>query len=226
MQRFPLNPTTSPSDWQLPPGVTRGTWQYAQAPFIATDYDTYFREHSLLELDAAIVRRHLTRPGVIVDLGCGTGRALLPLVRAGFRGIGIDLSQSMLEVLRQKADRERLEVQCLRGNLVELDFLAEASVDYALCLFSTLGMICGEGHRQGVLRHVHRIVRPGGLLVLHVHNFWHNLWWPQGRDWLLRNLIGSGVRCQIRGDKRYDYRGIRQFYLHLFTAPNCADCCE
>ena len=51
-----------------------------------------------------------------------------------------------------------------------------------------------------------------------MHNYWHNLWVPQGRSWLLRNLAGSWLRREQRGDKRYDYRGIREFYLHLFTA--------
>ena len=27
------------SDWQLPAGVTQGSWQYSQADFIAEDYD-------------------------------------------------------------------------------------------------------------------------------------------------------------------------------------------
>ena len=68
------------SDWQLPAGVTQGSWQYSQADFIAEDYDAYFAEHGLLKFDQAVLDQWFTRPGTVIDYGCGTGRALLPLV--------------------------------------------------------------------------------------------------------------------------------------------------
>jgi SAM-dependent methyltransferase len=209
--------TSSRPDWQLPPGVTPGGWQYTEARFIAEDYDRYFAEHGLLHLDMEIARRHIARPGTLVDLGCGTGRALLPWIREGYRGIAVDLSQAMLDVVRRKAEAEGLPVMAVRGNLVELDFLQDASVDYAICFFSTLGMIEGDEHRLAALRHVRRILRPSGTFILHVHNYWHNFWMPQGRSWLLGNWIRSCMGRAPRGDKRYDYRGIRNFFLHVFT---------
>ena len=205
------------SDWQLPPGVTQGSWQYTQADFIAEDYDAYFSEHGMMSLDRQIVDTHLRDPGVVVDFGCGTGRSLIPLVHRGFTGVGVDLSQPMLEVLQRKAKQHQLPIRCVRANLVELDCLPDAMADYSLCLFSTLGMIEGAEHRLAALRHFQRVLKPGGLLVLHVHNFWHNAWLPLGRGWVMSNLVRSCLRREPRGDKRYDYRGIRNFFLHVFT---------
>lgn len=212
-----MSQPSSRPDWQLPPGVSSGSWQYSEARFIAEDYDRYFAEHGLLQLDMNLARRHITRPGVLVDLGCGTGRALLPWVREGYQGIAVDLSQAMLDVVLRKAAEERLPIAAVRGNLVELDFLADQSVDYAICLFSTLGMIEGAANRLAALRHVRRILRPGGRFVLHVHNYAHSLWIPAGRRWLFQNLAQSVAGRTPRGDKRYDYRGIRNFFLHVFT---------
>ncbi|HWB00183.1 MAG TPA: hypothetical protein VG713_16935, partial [Pirellulales bacterium] len=59
--------------WRLPKGVTRSLWQYAQAPHIAHDYDDYFEGNSLFEFDTTFVARHFSRPGIVADLGCGTG---------------------------------------------------------------------------------------------------------------------------------------------------------
>lgn len=205
------------SDWQLPVGVTQGGWQYSQADFIAEDYDAYFAEHGLLKFDQAVLDQWFTRPGTVIDYGCGTGRALLPLVARGCHGIGVDLSQAMLTVARRKANQQQLSIDCVRGNLVELEFLADQIADYSMCLFSTLGMIEGEPHRLAVMKHFHRVLKPGGLLVLHVHNFWHNLWLPLGRTWVVTNLLRSWIGQEVRGDKRYDYRGIRNFFLHVFT---------
>lgn len=203
-------------DWQLPKGVTRALWEYAQAEEIATEYDEYFAENSLFQFDQAVLERHFLSPGRLVDLGCGTGRLLMPFARRGFPALAVDLSEEMLEVVREKAARERLAVDCLQANLVELDCLADQSCQYAILMFSTLGMIQGSENRATALAHVARILKPGGLLVLHVHNLWYNLFDPQGRAWLLSNLWDS-LRGRLQcGDKIGDYRGIPNMYLHVF----------
>ncbi len=203
--------------WQLPPGVTRGLWEYAQADHIARDYDEYFAYNSLFEFDEEVLARHFTQPGLVVDLGCGTGRALVPLVRRGFRGLAIDLSAEMLAVVGEKAAIDRLPIDRLLANLVELDCLADGVADYCISMFSTLGMIRGQENRRRALSHVRRILKPGGRFVLHVHNFWYNLYDPGGPRWLLKNLLRAGlVRDIDAGDKFFDYRRIPNMFLHVF----------
>jgi len=208
---------SSDPDWRLPQGVTRALWDYAHAEHIAHDYDDYFKENSLFSFDQAVLERHFQRPGLIVDLGCGTGRALVPFARRGFPTLAVDLSAQMLQVVGQKAQRENLPIDRLRANMVELGCLADGCADYCISMFSTLGMIRGSENRLKALRHVWRILKPGGLLVFHVHNRWYNLFDPQGRVWLAENLLESfRGRCEW-GDKIGDYRGIPNMYLHVFT---------
>ena len=206
------------SQWQLPAGVTRGVWDYIQADHIAAQYDDYFDDHRLMQLDLQIARQFIPPRGVLADLGCGTGRALLPLVQDGRQGIAVDLSAPMLAMVQKKFKQAELPVQCLRANLVDLRCLAGDSIDNAICLFSTLGMIQGHENRRDVVHHIHRILTPGGVFIVHVHNLWHNLLDPKGPWWLLGNLARSRGRLgHGRGDRQYDYRGIRNFYLHAFT---------
>jgi SAM-dependent methyltransferase len=203
--------------WQLPPGVSRGLWDYVHTPHIADDYDEYFAFNTLFETDGAVLRRHFDPPGLVADLGCGTGRALVPLVKSGHRGLAIDLSEHMLRVVQAKADDEGLSIECVRANLVELDAIADQSVDYAMCLFSTLGMIRGRANRRRALTHVRRILKPGGRFVLHVHNYWFNLRDPEGPWWVLTNLVRAGVRRDVEiGDRWYPYRGLPSMFLHVF----------
>lgn len=211
-------PTTHIPQWQLPKGVSRGTWDYARASHIADEYDAYFAENRLFELDEQVLARHFTPPGIVADLGCGSGRALVPLVRRGLRGLAIDLSDEMLRVVAAKARQENLDITCVQANLVELDQLDDASVDYAMCMFSTLGMIRGSENRMRALGHARRILKPAGLFVLHVHNWWYNLYDPGGPWWLLGNLFRPLVDRRIeRGDKFFEYRGIPNMFLHVFT---------
>lgn len=211
-------PETNPPTWQLPPGVTRGLWDYAHTEHIASDYDVYFSEHKLFELDEAIIRRHFTTPGLVADLGCGTARALVPLVRRGFRGLAVDLSEPMLRVVREKVEREGLDITCVQANLVELDGIADGAVDYCLSLFSTLGMIRGRSNRGLALRHARRILKPGGKFVIHVHNYWYNLYDPGGPWWLVRNFLRATFCRDVEyGDKFFFYRGVNNMFLHVFT---------
>lgn len=210
--------TPSRPQWQLPQGVTRGVWEYTQSEHIAQEYDEYFAANLLFEFDEQVLARYFGRPGLVVDLGAGTGRALIGLAHRGFRGIAVDLSPHMLRIVAQKALQEKLPIAVIQANLVELDCLANRSADYAICLFSTLGMIRGFDNRQRILEHVRRILKPGGLFAIHVHNFWFNLFDPLGRRWLARHFLEKLRHDDLEwGDKFFHFHGIAQMFLHTFT---------
>lgn len=195
-----------PPDWQLPAGVRRELWDYLHDAEQARTYDERLAGTPLLRADVEFVERHCPTPGRLLDLGCGTGRVLVPLAQRGQRVLGVDLSEEMLKVAGEKAAAAGVGVSLLKANIVELGCLADASFDYVLCLFSTLGMVAGAEHRLRVVAHVARLLRPGGTFVLHVHNRWYNAWDRAGRRWLLRDLARSlrgrpdaGDRSEIGG---------------------------
>ncbi len=218
--------------WNSLPGVDPGTWDYLKSSWIAQRYETYFAQHPLFAVDQEILQQAFGAPHAdvrIVDLGCGNGRALLPLVSQGFSGLGVDLSLAMLQELRRKSRELGLDVPCVYANLVQLDGIQDRSCNHGMCLFSTLGMIQGQANRVRALQHFRRIICPGGTLVLHVHNYWFNLWDPGGPWWLLKNLghsawsqcFGSGG--VERGDKHYPYRGLNNMFLHVFRRSEIQD---
>ncbi|MEQ8209323.1 MAG: methyltransferase domain-containing protein [Lacipirellulaceae bacterium] len=203
--------------WKLPPGVSRGTWDYVHSESIATEYDHYFSHNTLFDFDGQILRESFQGPSLVADLGCGTGRALIPLIEAGHRGLAVDLSLPMLAEVRAKSQQGDLRIDCLQANLVELDCLADESVDNAMCMFSTLGMIRGRNSRRQFLSHARRILKPDGRFVLHVHNYWYNLRDPGGPWWLLKNLVTAPFQKELElGDKWFPYRGLPSMFLHVF----------
>ena len=215
--------------WQLPPGVSRGTWDYVHEVSIATQYDGFHHGHPLLELDRNLVLSVAdeisstigTRAGVAVDLACGTGRCSIPLAERGWRVIGVDLSQSMLsEVAAKKSSNATISehLALVRGNLVQMSFLADQQIDLAYCLYSSIGMIQGRHNRLELLRHVHRSLRPEGRFLVHVHNRGTWLRDPGGvRRWIAdwwRSVRDSQWEF---GDRVYAYRGLPSMFLHIFS---------
>ncbi len=237
-----MNPTehkpVSPSQnrreipsWQLPAGVSRGAWDYAHLPSIATQYDAFHADHPLLALDQTLigqvadeVRNKRTdiakEPPVVIDLGCGTGRSIFPLAQSGWKAMGVDLSQHMLDEAARKADSLRLgdQISWLQSNIVELDRLENNSADLVLCMYSSIGMIQGTKNRQQLFDHVRRILRPQGRFVVHAHNRGTWLRIPHG----LRMTVGGWWRARRDrnwelGDRIYPYRGLPNMFLHIFS---------
>jgi SAM-dependent methyltransferase len=59
----------------------------------------------------------------ILEIGCGTGRVLIPTARAGLDIVGLDASPRMLAVCRERLQSESAQVQA-RAQLVEADMRA------------------------------------------------------------------------------------------------------
>ncbi|PYS35602.1 MAG: hypothetical protein DMF75_03105 [Acidobacteria bacterium] len=59
--------------------------------------------------------------GEVLEIGCGTGRVLIPTVRAGVRILGLEASGSMLSMCRKNLSKEPVEVQSRVIDLIEGD---------------------------------------------------------------------------------------------------------
>ena len=137
-------------------------------------YDAMMAVWPLAAVDCQFCERWFPTPGTLLDLGCGTGRLGRHFGPRGFDVLGVDLSDEMLAAATGQKLTERETF--VKANLVELDSGTFRDFNYAACLFSTLGMVRGENHRQAVLQNAFRALTPGGRLVLHVHNrYFHGL---------------------------------------------------
>src|SRR5262245_65943651 len=109
------------ADWQLPPGVNRGLWDYLHDRELARNYDAGLGNSALTRVDLAFAERYFDRPGRLLDLGCGTGRLLVSFARRDYWVLGVDLSEEMLRVAGHKARAAGVTIHLLRANLAESD---------------------------------------------------------------------------------------------------------
>ncbi|PSM42643.1 SAM-dependent methyltransferase [Streptomyces dioscori] len=100
--------------------------------------------------------------GPVADVGCGPGRITAHLRDLGVDAFGIDLSPRMIEVARNEHPGVRFEV----GSMTQLG-LADGSLAALLAWYSIMHV--PDEAIGGVLTGFHRVLRPGGLLLLGFH---------------------------------------------------------
>jgi SAM-dependent methyltransferase len=167
------------------------TWHYG---LVARWWDE-FNEADPDEL--AFYRAFVERDGQpALDLACGTGRLLLPLLRAGLDVDGCDLSPDMLAYCRARAAREgrapRLSQQAMHA--------LELPRTYRTIFICDSFGIGGQRQQDAeALRRCYRQLAPGGVLV-----FSHELpyadaehwssWLPEARRRLPQPWPATGAR--------------------------------
>jgi SAM-dependent methyltransferase len=121
--------------------------------------------------DLALVEAYAQRTGgPLLELGCGTGRLLVPLAGAGYDVTGVDVSSEMLHIARAKADAGGA------GNRVTLvagdyAFAPLAGVyRLAFVMMNTFLHLTTQAEQLRALRHWREHLLPAGLLLIDVFN--------------------------------------------------------
>jgi SAM-dependent methyltransferase len=96
----------------------------------------------------------------VLDLGCGDGRHLDRLRRAGVPAVGLDLSWDLLTAARDNADGGE-PLRLVRGDMRELPLRAE-SVAAVLSLFTAFGYFAEAGANEAVVREIARVLTRQG----------------------------------------------------------------
>lgn len=106
----------------------------------------------------------------VLEVGCGTGRILLPIARAGISIVGLDPSHEMLEIGRRKISSQSPEVQS-RIELVEGDVRSihlDRKFKLAIIPYRAFLHLLTVDDQIAGLENLHRHLEPGGRLVFNV----------------------------------------------------------
>jgi SAM-dependent methyltransferase len=101
-----------------------------------------------------------------LDVACGTGRLLLPYLRAGLDVDGCDLSPDMLALCRERAAREGLAPNLYAQAMHALDLPHRYRTIY-MC--GALGLGGDRAQDQQALRRHYDLLEPGGVLAFDHH---------------------------------------------------------
>lgn len=110
--------------------------------------------------------------GPILELGCGTGRVLLPVARAGHRVVGLDGSRYMLAKCRAKLEQEdpavKDNVELCEGEIADFDLQQEFA---AITIpFRAFQQLVTADAQLACLTAIRRHLAADGMMVFDVFN--------------------------------------------------------
>jgi len=144
---------------------------YSDTPLLAELYDLVPGYVNRADLDFYIeyARR---AGGRVLELGCGTGRVLIPLAREGIKITGIDASEFMLARCQAKLAKEppeiRQNVKIISGDM--RSFESDKSFALVITPFRAFQHLITPADQIACVSRIHKHLRPGGRFILDIYN--------------------------------------------------------
>ena len=147
-----------------------------------TQYDEFARDYHWLYSDRGLsgepaieeiedVLRPIEQEMWILDCSCGIGTLTLALTKRGFKVIGADGSQGMIEQAMSAAARAGLNVPLICSTWKDLPKHFADQFELVFCLGNSLGHCRNRDEMLRSLRGMRRVLRNGGKLVIQSRNW-------------------------------------------------------
>lgn len=124
---------------------------------------------------------------LVVDLGCGTGTLAELLYEKGYDMIGVDASESMLNIAMDKKAESGSEILYLQQDMRELELYSTVGTVYSVC--DSLNYILEEEELKTVFSLVNNYLFPGGIFIFDFNT-----------DYKYREVIGNTTITENRED--------------------------
>lgn len=130
-------------------------------------------------------RMNIPTGGIVLDIACGKGAALIPAAEQGAAAVGVDISLEMVRGARARAVERKLENVHLAVMDGDRLALRDNCADAAICGFSMHFFV----DPVAVLSEFARVVKPGGAVVV-------SEWGREDESWAWESDLIGGLGVQ------------------------------
>lgn len=178
----------------MPNNDDSGTWHFG----LVARWWTEFNVPEPEEVD--YLRRAIERFGQpVLDLGCGNGRILLPLLEAGLDVDGADISPDMIDYARSTATRAGYSPNLTAQAMHELDLPRRYRTIFMVGAFGIGG---DRDHEREALVRAYRHLEPGGALLINHELPYAEVNEEQWARWLPGHRTGVPRPWPESGDRK------------------------
>lgn len=155
-----------------------------------------------------IFQRYGLSPKLGLDLGCGTGNLTVELSNRGVEMTGVDISEDMLMVAREKSEGK--DILYLNQDMTEFELYG--TVDFIVSSLDCINYITDKRDLLKVMKLANNYLEPGGLFIFDINT-----------RYKIENVIGDNTfileddDCFCSWQNEYDKRRkLSDFYLTFF----------
>jgi len=131
----------------------------------------YFDAHNInedTESKNRVIEKILQEHNVetVLDLTCGTGSQVFHLKKCGYTVTGADFSPALLDIAREKAQKDKIDVKFIDGDMRTLKV---GHFDAIITIFNAVGHLTKTDFEK-VMGNIHENLKDGGLYVFDIFN--------------------------------------------------------
>ena len=108
-----------------------------------------------------------SRPELVLDLGCGTGKMTLELASRGYDMTGIDISAEMLDIAREQAEIGGYDILWLSQDMREFELYG--TVDSAVSCLDCINHLTKPSDVKKTFDLMHNYLIPDGIFVFDIN---------------------------------------------------------
>lgn len=165
--------------------------QYSDFAFIYDELMNDVDYNGWIKYIEEIIEKENVKVQNILELACGTGNLTIPLTKKNYDIAGIDISDQMLNVAREKAEKEGVELVLLQQDIGELDFDV-TNLDCILCACDGFNYITYDDDLENVFAKSHELLKDGGLFIFDISSHYK-----------LSTILGNNMHGENRDDISY-----------------------
>ena len=195
---------------------------------VAGIYDTIYDGNAYWEAVFEITWRHMLKflprdmSAKCLDVGCGTGRWGLKILKSGYECDFLDISQKMIDQVSKKLDKMQplsYTPNLYHTSIASMKMIEDESYDYIVGQGDPLG---SAGKPERTLKELTRILRPEGIMVMSVDNIYGGMFHYLKRNDIngLEKFIKNGRTNWVTDDTK------EQYEVTAFTPKKIRSICE
>lgn len=149
------------------------------------------------------IDKYFIPKGKVLDLGCGTGRTTIPLKKASYNVIGVDLVPQMISIAKEVAHKNDLDIRYEIGDATDLNF-EDNYFDNVLFSNNGWAQITTSTERLAAFKEISRVLKKGGIFIFTAHrrsfSKRRNFWIKKGFRFYVLKKLGYKIEEESFGD--------------------------
>lgn len=159
----------------------------------------------------SLLKKYGVEDGLLLDMGCGTGNMTELLCQAGYDMIGIDYSEDMLTIAREKAQEKQLDILYLLQDMREFELYGTVKAIVSIC--DSVNYILEDEDLLTVFKLVNNYLDPNGIFIFDLNTVYKY-------EQLLgdRTIAENREECSFIWDNYYyEDEAINEYELSIFV---------